>query len=545
MKETLRQCAAWLHTWAGLVVGWVLFFVFVTGTAGYFQYEITRWMQPERVAPQAPVLPASAADTQRMVGLALDRLQQLAPEAASWRITLPHYGMGNRSWQDFSVRWEQMPEAGHEYGASFSEKLDPASGALLPQEAEPRATSGGFGLYRMHYSLHYMPYMWAVRIVGVCTMLMLIAIVTGVITHKKIFKDFFTFRPGKGQRSWLDAHNAISVMALPFFLLITYSGLVFFLYTYIPAGRDILYGTDPEQRSGFYDELYEDHKHAAIGRPPIALAPLVVQAQAAWGQGQLASIVVEAHEGEAPEIVLSRLPGDRLMLYRPDSLRFNAHTGAALQAEHAPGGGAVATQSTMFALHEGTYAAVWGRWLYFVSGLLGCAMIGTGLVLWTVKRRKHHLACGLEGADHVGVRLVENLNVATIAGLPLALAAYFCANRLLPVELGDRAAWEMHCLFATWLGTLFYAMARPLTRAWIELLWAACIGFALVPLVNALSTDRHLGRTLSEADWVLAGFDLTMLGLAALFAVMAVKVQRRLAPAAVAQRAAVLSKGAA
>jgi hypothetical protein len=47
MKESFRQCMAWLHTWTGLTTGWVLFFVFVTGTAGYVDDEITRWMRPE------------------------------------------------------------------------------------------------------------------------------------------------------------------------------------------------------------------------------------------------------------------------------------------------------------------------------------------------------------------------------------------------------------------------------------------------------------------------------------------------------------------
>ncbi|MNT84204.1 hypothetical protein D3C72_2241880 [compost metagenome] len=49
-------------------------------------------------------------------------------------------------------------------------------------------------------------------------MFMLVAIVSGVITHKKIFTDFFTFRWGKGQRSCLDAHAALSVLgfAVPF-----------------------------------------------------------------------------------------------------------------------------------------------------------------------------------------------------------------------------------------------------------------------------------------------------------------------------------------
>ena len=53
MFSSLRQCTSWLHTWTGLIVGWVLFFVFVTGTPGYFQIEITRWMQPELPMVQA------------------------------------------------------------------------------------------------------------------------------------------------------------------------------------------------------------------------------------------------------------------------------------------------------------------------------------------------------------------------------------------------------------------------------------------------------------------------------------------------------------
>ena len=55
MREGFRQSMAWLHTWTGLIVAWVLFFVFVTGTAGYFNYEITRWMEPERPLAGTPL----------------------------------------------------------------------------------------------------------------------------------------------------------------------------------------------------------------------------------------------------------------------------------------------------------------------------------------------------------------------------------------------------------------------------------------------------------------------------------------------------------
>lgn len=508
---------AWLHTWCGLVVGWVLFFVFVTGTAGYFHYEITRWMEPER--------PLQAAEPEYDNGvlalMAMERLEEVAPGAEYWNITLPHRSPATREYENFSVSWETMPLDGHEHGTYGSEDLDPATGEPSLRK-EPRETAGGDTLYVMHYALHYMDYGLAYRIVGVCTMLMLMAIVTGVIAHKKIFKDFFTFRPGRGQRSWLDAHNVISVLALPFFLMITYSGLVFFATTYMPAGVAGLYGTDDESIERYFDELYEgEHSHVGLAWPEASVPNLVAQAEAAWGREQVSSIFMQHDSGGPPRIDVYRVGGGKLLWYESEVMRFHARTGERLPPE--PDSNAtVETTDTLLALHEGRFAEPWLRWLYFIAGLLGCGMIGTGLVLWTVKRRKRHAKAGA-GFGH---RLVEALNAATIAGLPAGVAAYFWANRLLPVEMADRANWEVNFIFLVWGEAFLYACFRDTQKAWVELLWLAAAAFALLPLVNVLTTDKHLGVTLPAGDWVLAGFDLTVLAIGLVFAVTAVKVRR-------------------
>jgi uncharacterized iron-regulated membrane protein len=53
-----------------------------------------------------------------------------------------------------------------------------------------------------HYTLHGgMAGYW---LVGWITACMLLALVSGVVVHKRIFKDFFTFRPGKGSAAgWM------------------------------------------------------------------------------------------------------------------------------------------------------------------------------------------------------------------------------------------------------------------------------------------------------------------------------------------------------
>lgn len=142
-------------------------------------------------------------------------------------------------------------------------------------------------------------------------------------------------------------------------------------------------------------------------------------------------------------------------------------------------------------------------------------MVATGFVLWTVKRRQR--AEKEAGIPDRRLVLVERLNIGTIIGLPVAIAAYFWANRLIPVSFADRAAWEANVMFIV-LAALLYAALRPIARAWIE---QSCLAFVLLPLLNALTTDRHLGVSLLEGDWVMAGFDLTMLAFGAAFATIA------------------------
>jgi uncharacterized iron-regulated membrane protein len=515
---------AWLHTWTGVLVGWVLFFVFVTGTAGYVDNEITRWMKPELpLAGQA-----QQGERGAQLALALDRLETVAPQARSWTVTLPHQSLNPRGEHPFLISWEDMPGRNHEAGRRGSEILDPVTGAFSA-ETEGRATGGGGLLYRMHYILHYMPYQTGIALVGVCTMLMFLAILSGVITHKKIFTDFFTFRPGKGQRSWLDAHNVVSVMSLPFFLMITYTGLMFFAFDYMPAARDVVYGTSQAERQVFFREVFprDNPPSEPMVRPAANLGDLVARAEAQWGAGKVAGVRMARPQGEPPHVDVMRVADGRLVVYEADRMRFAADDGRALPYENTQ----TATRNVrdvMLSLHEGLFANWWLRWLYVIMGLMGCAVIGTGLVMWTVKRRtQHQKKHGSSRLDAAGLRVVEVLNAGTLVGLPLAVAAYFWANRLLPVTLGNRPDWEAHCMFLVWGWSFLYALLRPLKRAWLELLWLTVAAYALLPVLNALTTQRHLGVSLPHGDWGLAGFDLSMFGLAAIFAYIAWKLRRR------------------
>ncbi|MBW7900310.1 MAG: PepSY domain-containing protein [Rhodocyclaceae bacterium] len=515
MKHHFRQSMAWLHTWGTLVVGWLLFFIFVFGAATMFHFEVTRWMQPERSLS----VPTGQVPRETMVAHALDHLERHAAGATRWQILLPHERHRGRQERRSipGVGWQ-----GSGYGHS---SLDPATGAVIP-EPEARATHGGGAFLHLHSELYYLSEAAGIRIVAACAMLGLLGLVTGVIVHKRIFKDFFTFRRGKGRRSWLDAHNVAGVMALPFFVMIIYSGLVYFDRESLPLPVAVVYGTGEDAVKRYYGELTGRNRTLLpVQRPAASIAAMIDKAEQTLGKNEIGEISITHPAGGVLQIELRRPHGSELPRYEnPETtFRFDATTGAPIEVEaYGPG---IKFRWFMLTLHDGWFATAGLLWLYVISALLGCVMIATGMVLWVVKRRERHAREG--SAAGFGLSLVARLNIGVFAGLPVGVAAYFWANRLLPVSLVDRADWELNCLFAVWGWLILYAALRPEKRAWVETLWLATAAFGLIPLLNALTTERHLGVTLPAGDWGLAGVDLTMFGLAAVFGVMAWRLWRR------------------
>lgn len=507
-KEGLRQSMSWVHTWAGLLVCWLLLLVFMAGTAAYYRHEITFWMKPElHKAADAPSKIA-AADA---AALAVRGLQERAPTASGWFIDLP----SERN-PLITASWTNPPKKGmsrEERRNAFRQQnfvLDPMTGL---DTAAPRDTRGGEFLYRLHFDLYYMSAIWGRWIVGIAAMFMLVAIVSGVITHKRIFKDFFTFRPRKGQRSWLDAHNATAVLALPFHLMITYTGLVTLMFMYMPSPTKALYGED--QNAMFADVFMnvDRTKPARLAAPLADIAPMLQQAERAWGEAPTRVVVSHPNDANA-KVELFRPSGQQLSNIEP-SMTFNGATGALISST-----GEISTtlsaRAAIYGLHLAHFADPLLRALFFICGLAGCAMVATGALLWGVKERQKYAKIVAQGGKvGFGVRLVDALNIGAIAGLPVAFAVYFWSNRLLPLGLAERTNAEANCFFAAWAACAILAQIRPTRGMWRFQLTLGALLLGGLPLLNAVTTNTHLGVTLFGGPGLrpVAGFDLVTLAL--------------------------------
>jgi uncharacterized iron-regulated membrane protein len=504
MKGSFRQSMGWLHTWSGLIVGWVLFAIFVTGTASYYRADISRWMRPELAQVEAVQGPELAAAAERGVAY----LKVHAPKARNWLIGLPR-----PDHPVIDLFWRNRP--GEPPGHVL---LDPRTGT----EAAVRDTEGGDFLYLFHFELH-MPSFWGRWVVGACTMIMLVALISGIVTHKRIFSDFFTFRRDKApRRSFLDAHNVTGVLALPFHLMITYTGFVTLATFYMPAGVTAAY--DGNARAFFAEAGWTTTPRPPSGKPA-ALAPVgpLVERALATVPERLERLTI-TNQGDAKATVVAMFEEPHGISHEQPQIAFDGVSGEILEVRNGGLQPAAKTLTVMTGLHEAHFAGTSLRLLFFLCGVMGCAMIATGTVLWSLAR--------LPKADEqgfFGLRLVQALNVGSIAGLPAAVAVYFLANRLLPVDLAGRGEWEIRAFFGAWIVVALVPLARPQRRAWCEGLAVVSVLCLAVIAADILTTPEHPFRR-SGGDPLFAWFDAAMLMLAALFALAARKVVRYEAP---------------
>ena len=489
VREGARQAMAWLHGWTGLLLGWVLFVMCLAGTLSVFKPEIGRWMRPEAAAKADPVEAVAAATRW---------LQANTTESTGWYLTAPDARMNT-------------VEAAYDSGGTYLYRaLDPVSGAPVACE-----TLGGEFFYRLHFELE-LPFPWGRLLASLAALTMLVALITGVIAHRRIFRDFFTFRPGKGQRSWLDGHNALGVLALPFHLMITLTGLVTLASLSMPWGITAAYGGDVAA-------MYQDMTPGAIQRaatgtkaPLAPIAPMLREAQRRFGGGAIGRVYV-LNPGDTGAVVTVFRSDAGQVGFTPAEISFDGVTGRPLVAwtEARP---AVQAYNVLYGLHMGRFAPALLRWLYFLGGAMLTLAIATGLVLWTVKRRER-------APLSLGNRILERLNAGVIAGVPLGCVAFLLANRLLPLGIAGRPETEVS--IALWTAAAAFATGAALrpARAWpllLGLLAAGCVAAALLGPIRP--------------DAALLGGDLLLLGTALALVPIVARQVRRLRHAPIAGR---------
>lgn len=549
MFKNFRLAMAWLHTWFGLVLGFVLMVVFFFGALSVFDREIDRWAIPaSRFAPQ----PMPSFD--RVLRPVFDSMQPQRDslERLRERVNgpLPARYDTVRRWGAYTTHRDpvlsvfvayEVPNARDPEDAAWASRtIDPRNGQALPDD---RLKIGSRFFYPLHYSLNFHWLELGYWIVGLAALVMLVALVSGVIMHRKFFREFFTFRPNKAsQRSALDLHNLSGVLALPFHFFFAFSGLVIFAGLYFPVAHTQLKPLHELHEKQEARETGLPQRRAGVAAPLASVDAMVAEAQRRWAAkgmaGEVGFLAVE-HVGDANGYVSIYRAGTDSIALTGEGIHFKASSGAVLREDPAPS--AVAKVSEFLTgLHLQHFRHWLLRCLYLFGGLMGCVCIATGFIFFVEKRKKQHAKVGSQGS-----RVVDALAVTTVTGMLVAALGMLIGNRLLPDTLPAgwpaRGALEQYLFWAGWLLAMAHAFLRSapvaqgrINPAWREQCQAVAALAVLAVGLNWTSTGDHLLKTMGEGYWPVAGVDLFLLASAVLAVVAARKLGLRANAAAAA-----------
>lgn len=505
LEPNLKRGNLWLHSWLGLLLGWLCYLIFFTGTLSFYRDELVLWQAPE----------LHVSGNRQQLDTVFNYLEIYASNAKTWTVNLPD-GRNSSVVAFWNTPGVKKGDTNYRNRVHFN----PTTGAVL----EPRESRLFDFIYRLHFELYGVPREFGRWVVGIAALGMLVAIISGVIIHKRIFKDLFKFQPQKKIRSWLDFHNISAVLALPFHIAITYSGLMLLMFMLMPWGVETALDGDEQALRDFrggklgfseYSQPQENHIRLNLERSlGDALYSLLndERSREIWRAG-IDRVQVINPSSNDPKVVLWGQGAQTLLnRARPTRWYFDLKSGVLTKVETTKVDDNINVQiyNVMTAVHLQRYAQPFQRGLFFFSGLLGTLMVGTGLHIWLKKRP---IKNSTTKAIRFGLLIAKGLNIAFLVGLPGATAMAMWLNRLVPADVEARALIEIQGFFIFWLMTFLYGLFREYGKALAESL--LLIGVMLLSLIiynlNFVYSDIAAVGTWLNAPTIVQMIDLSIL----------------------------------
>lgn len=232
----------------------------------------------------------------------------------------------------------------------------------------------------------------------------------------------------------------------------------------------------------------------------ISTEDLLTRIKQQWGDQSLATFEVKNPNTDQAVITIKQLEDRSITLNQPQIV-FDG-TGKILS--NTRNNSAIATLNAgVYGLHMATFAQPFLRFAFFCSGVLGCLMIASGLLLWSLKRQIQYKSPKF----HFGYYLVDRLNIASFIGLPIAMLSYFLVNRLISSHSAD-LNHEIYTFFSVWMLSFVLALFTPKQYLWkSQIVIFALLAFSL-PLYNLFYLLNHDLIANLESYWLFLRVDL-------------------------------------
>ena len=498
-----------VHIWVGIVAGLMLFVAFYGGAITMFEKPLERWATPPASLAAPPPLERAPELVQAVLAA--------HPEARQ------HYLVMVETAPDAPARvlWRVRGETRRqftEYAASFG-----PDGELQVEKVRKTPVAQLVDTLHQHVGLPF-PEVVSRNVMGVVALLYAVALVSGVIVLlPTLVKDLFALRIGKNiKRMWLDVHNALGIVSLPFHLVMALTCVIF-------AFHDPIYDV---QDKVVYPNGIQWGEEAHAPPPPPGMQPLPATELLRRVNEQLPGFHVygfsfEEHEGRLEGHVtgLDIRYGTRARTYSTTHL--DPYTGQ-VDPHDLPGRMDAwdTSVNAFFMFHFGSFGGNTVRWMYLLLGLAGAMLFYTGNLLWVESRRRKERGSAAPVAQKRSTRVMANLTVGVSLGCVAGMSATIAAAKWLPARVDNLAAWHEGLYFAVFSAAVAWAFARGAARSAGELLWA-CAALTLAIPLSSLAGVWGLGGAWNHAGagWVI---DLSALAAVPVFLLIARHSRRRL-----------------
>lgn len=457
-----------IHTWTGIIAGLVLFIGFYAGSLSMFEEEISHWATPSsHHLPQIPlekfdtlIAKASSDFDKAQQGFTVNFNEHLSP------LIWTEEGGGRGLQLNHIVRHATLsPQNELITQVNTSNEL----GDLIDNLHRTAGIAGKVG----HEGL-------GVLILGVAAVLYFLALVSGIIfLLPTLVKSFFALRKNKGaNRFWLDSHNLVGVISLPFHIIIAITVVVFAFHDAFYGGLSVGYGDKP---------LFEQPKKSAVTYTTDQLPTIntyLNKVNELTDGYQVQSMAFTGLNSARPSVGITVMNTQEMMRNSTgDFIYMNPYTFDVTFSSIPMTEADVYTPliASFFSLHFGGYGGDLGRWLYFVMGLLGAFLFYSGNLLWLEKRRQKQ---ALQTKPN---RFMASLTIGVCLGSILAVATTLLASKWLYLMGVQSNNHYLSCYYLVFFAALIYAFAYGAAKSAITLLYLMSLVCLFIPLTTLLS----------------------------------------------------------
>jgi len=428
------------HSAIGLAVGALMYLVCLTGSLAVFYPEFERWEQPD-VAEYNELSPKSVSKAYQ------EYLTQVKAPRKSVYVVLPTREVPRAHISDGDQEWWLNQDG------TFGESVKKPWTEMLQD---------------LHIYLH-LPKTFGIVIVSFLGILLAHLIISGVLTHSRIFKDAFTLNwGGTGQKQQIDLHNRLSVWGLPFHAMIAITGAFFGLVSILVViAASAFYDND---REALIADIYGSEP--IISKAPELNVELSLTNMSAVDKQATPIYTVVQNIGTKEQFIEIAAALPQRLIY---SEIYQFHADGEYIAQQGMANGPIGRQAiySVYRLHFGHFGNLAVKVIYLILGLALTYISVSGINMWLNKRGRidniNYLWCGF------------------VYGVPLALSGALMTTTFINVS----PYWSFWFILS---GALFAAWSLKNT---------ARISHVLLIITSAVLLFTTIGYTLLYGKLVL------------------------------------------